>query len=162
MQGHQEASFDSKSLAVSEQTSIWHSLLQDQKNFYSPDSLALLSGGFIVGGLMANTVLDRTFNRHFQQSVRRASSDEWFEKLHASKELGNGRYSLPVFILAISTRYLPENTFSDSMQLASTWGGTFLTRFHPGCTTHVGDATGCGGIETRRIGIAFISLATVC
>ncbi len=68
----------------------------DQKNFYSAESLTLLGGGLIVGGAMANSSIDDGIHRHFQSSVRGATSDDWFESLHASKELGNGVYTLPV------------------------------------------------------------------
>ncbi len=72
----------------------------DQKNFYSAESLTLLGGGLIVGGAMANSSIDDGIHRHFQSSVRGATSDDWFESLHASKELGNGMYTLPVFATA--------------------------------------------------------------
>ncbi len=57
----------------------------DQKNFYSAESLTLLGGGLIVGGAMANSSIDDGIHRHFQSSVRGATSDDWFESLHASK-----------------------------------------------------------------------------
>lgn len=114
---------------INKRDSIWHSLLLDQKNFYSADSVVFLSSCFVVGGLMANTGLDRTLNRHFQQSVRRASTDEWFEGLHANKELGNGRYSLPVYLLAMSSKYLPDDVFPKSTRTLSTWGERSMRGF---------------------------------
>ena len=80
--------------------SLWQKVQSDHKNYYSADSLAWMTGGFAVGALMANTSIDDGIHRHFQVSVRSASSDDWFESLHAQKELGNGRYTIPVFAAA--------------------------------------------------------------
>jgi hypothetical protein len=77
--------------------SVAERLMSDQWRFYSPDSILLLGLTFGAGGIMANTQMDEQFQRHFHSSVMSATSDEWSEKLHASKELGDGRYSLPVF-----------------------------------------------------------------
>lgn len=88
----------------------WQSLWDDQKNFYSPVSLAWIGSGLAVGGILANTNLDENLHHHFQGSVRGATSDEWFESLHASKELGNGLYTLPLFATAWAAgEILPDN-----------------------------------------------------
>jgi len=89
-------SFDEKSNESSNRGSVWRRLTDDQFHFYSSDSL--LGIGLLVGAgaATANTDLDNQIHKHFQASVRNASSDDWFEFLHANKELGNGVYSLPV------------------------------------------------------------------
>ena len=81
---------------LSESATIWDRLVGDQSHFYSNDSL--LNLGLLVGAgaAVANTDLDNQLQKHFQSSVRGASSNGWFEYLHANKELGNGRYSLPI------------------------------------------------------------------
>lgn len=83
-----------------EQWTLWSQVKADHANFYSKESLTWLAGGFGVGAIMANTSLDGGIQNHFQSSVHSASSDEWLHGLHAQKELGNGRYTLPLFAAA--------------------------------------------------------------
>lgn len=105
-------------------------LWSDQLNFYSPESLTLLGGGLIAGAAVANTRLDEGIQRHFQSSVRGATSDDWFESLHASKELGNGRYTLPVFASAWALgELMPENEY---LQTSSRWGARSIRAFAVG------------------------------
>lgn len=83
-----------------EPLTLWKRVKLDHANYYSKESLTWLAGGFGVGAIMANTSLDGGIQNHFQSSVISASSDDWIETLHAQKELGNGRYTLPVFAAA--------------------------------------------------------------
>lgn len=71
-------------------------VVNDHRQFYSPESLTWLGGGLAVGAAIANASSDQGIYTHFQTSVRGATSDEWSETLHANKELGNGIYTLPV------------------------------------------------------------------
>ncbi|QDV49805.1 PAP2 superfamily protein [Gimesia fumaroli] len=82
------------------QLTLWSQIKTDHANYYSRKSLTWLAGGFGVGAIMANTSLDGGIQNHFQSSVHSASSDEWLHGLHAQKELGNGRYTLPLFAAA--------------------------------------------------------------
>jgi E1-E2 ATPase len=108
-------------------STILERLWDDQKNFYSPESVTLLAGGLVVGGLMANTSIDEDIHRHFQSSIRGATSDEWFESLHASKELGNGLYTLPVFATAWATGELfPDNKL---VEMSGQWGERSIRGF---------------------------------
>ncbi len=107
--------------------SLLDRLLQDQKNYYSAESLSLLCGGLIVGASMANTSIDESIHRHFQSSIRNANSDDWFESLHASKELGNGKYTLPIFAGAWALGKLaPDNRFVEN---TGTWGERSMRGF---------------------------------
>ena len=83
-------------IQVAADASIGERLLADQRNYYSSESLAGLGLMFGAGAIAANTNIDSQLQEHFQASVRGASSDEWFEFLHANKELGNGLYTLPI------------------------------------------------------------------
>ena len=76
--------------------SWWKRLSADQLNFYSRESLLSLGLVFATGATVANTDTDAQLQRHFQASIRGASSREWFDFFHANKELGNGVYTLPV------------------------------------------------------------------
>lgn len=80
--------------------SLWSRIKQDHANYYSRESLLWLAGGFGVGAMIANTSLDGGIQNHLQSSVLSASSDEWLETFHAQKELGNGRYTIPIFAAA--------------------------------------------------------------
>ncbi|GAB4143996.1 MAG: hypothetical protein Tsb009_15490 [Planctomycetaceae bacterium] len=72
------------------------------------------------GAVLANTNMDRNISRHFQMSVRNATSDDWFESLHAQKELGNGLYTIPVFATAWGIgKIFPESTLATT---SGTWG----------------------------------------
>lgn len=79
---------------------LWSKIKLDHANYYSKESLTWLAGGFGVGAIIANTSLDGGIQNHFQSSVLSASSDEWLHGLHAQKELGNGRYTLPAYAAA--------------------------------------------------------------
>jgi len=117
----------SKLLEQERPASLISRVWEDQKNFYSPESLTLLGGGLIIGGAMANSSIDDGIHRHFQSSVRGATSDDWFESLHASKELGNGMYTLPVFATAWAAGELfPENAF---VETSGRWGERSLRGF---------------------------------
>ncbi len=76
--------------------SVWRRLADDQSNFYSRDSILALGLVFGTGAALANSDADVQIEKHFQASVRGATSDDWFEFLHANKELGNGVYTLPI------------------------------------------------------------------
>jgi|GEM_PF-1046021 len=93
-------------------------LLNDQLNFYSPDSLLVLGSGFLVGGLVANTKLDQQMYDAFQDRVSSANGTRQF--LHSSKNLGNGYYVVPVFaaLWGIGTLF-PE---MEGLQITGRWG----------------------------------------
>jgi hypothetical protein len=106
---------------------LWQRIKSDHAKYYDPYSLTLLAGGFLAGAAVANTQLDQQIQTHFQSSVRDANSDDWFESLHASKEMGNGKYTLPVFAMA----WAAGEIFDDSPTLTVTgqWGERSLRSF---------------------------------
>ncbi|WP_404309125.1 phosphatase PAP2 family protein [Neorhodopirellula lusitana] len=112
---------------VSGRRTLWQRIKADHAFYYDLHSFKMLAGGFLVGAAIANTQLDQGIQDHFQVSVRGASSDDWFESLHSSKELGNGRYSLPVFAAA----WAAGAFFDESPALATTgrWGERSLRTF---------------------------------
>jgi hypothetical protein len=107
--------------------SLGEKLLRDQMSFYSKESGANLLMAFGVGALLANSEMDGKIQKHFQISVRGGRSDEWFEFLHANKEIGNGVYTLPIF----GSLWL-ANTYIDgpkSFETAGVWGERSLRAF---------------------------------
>jgi hypothetical protein len=109
------------------QQTILQRLLADQKNYYSGDSLLGLGGAFAMGGVFANTQLDHQIQKHFQSSVAGATSDEWFEFLHANKELGEGIYTLPI----MGAAWLSGEVFDGSPRMKSfgNWGERSMRGF---------------------------------
>ncbi len=90
----------------------------------------MLAAGFTVGGVMANTSIDRKLHDTFQENIRGAESDEWFEMLHANKELGNGLYTLPIFAAAWgSAELFPDNP---TAIIVGRWGERSLRAFAVG------------------------------
>lgn len=103
--------------------SIWN----DQLNFYSSESLLLIGVSLGAGAAIANTQLDGDIQRHLQSSLHHANSDEWLEGLHANKELGDGRYTLPIFASAWALgSILPPSQFSDGSRI---WGQRTIRGF---------------------------------
>ncbi len=96
----------------------------------------MLGGGLLVGASMANTSFDRTIQSHIQSSVRSASSDDWFNAFHSSKELGDGVYTLPLFATAWATgELLPESVVASKM---GTWGERSIRGFVVGAPPLIG------------------------
>ena len=119
-----------------EKLTLISKIVSDHRNYYSPESLTLLGGGFAVGSVMANTSIDRQIDKHFQSSIRNANSDDWFETFHSSKEMGNGKYTLPLFAGAwIVGELLPESRFTPSI---GTWGERSLRGFLVGAPPLIG------------------------
>lgn len=95
--------------------------------FYSKDSVLKL--GLVLGAssLIANTSADEQLQKHFQSSVRGATSDNWFEFLHASKELGNGVYTLPIMGAAWIAKEVIDGP--PAFETFGTWGERSLRGF---------------------------------
>jgi hypothetical protein len=79
----------------------WNSILADHAEFYSPEGLLWLAGGFGAGAVVANTNFDeRVIRDEYTENVILARSDHLYEALHEPKVLGNGWYTVPVFAAA--------------------------------------------------------------
>ncbi|WP_197440332.1 phosphatase PAP2 family protein [Polystyrenella longa] len=79
---------------------------------------------------MANSSIDEKLRHKVQQNIRSATSDDWFEMLHAQKELGNGYYTLPLF----AASWMVGEVFDEDPRaaLAGTWGERSLRAFAVG------------------------------
>ncbi len=107
--------------------SIASRLVSDQSNFYSRELLLGLGVVVGAGAAIANTSADEQLQKHFQSSVRGASSDDWFEFLHANKELGNGVYTLPI----MGAAWLASEAIDGppALEAAGNWGERSLRGF---------------------------------
>lgn len=78
-----------------------HGIVADFKNFYSPESLIGLAGGFAAGAIMANSSFDEHVLRDtYLDNIVFAPNDDLYEKLHEPKFLGDGIYTIPAFLVA--------------------------------------------------------------
>ena len=113
--------------AVLNRGTLWERIKLDHRKYYDLYSFKLLAGGFLIGASVANTQLDQEIQDHFQTSVRGATSDDWFEGLHGSKELGEGHYTLPLFATAWAAgAYFDETLF---LVTSGRWGERSLRSF---------------------------------
>ncbi len=111
----------------SDKLPLFARILTDHQNFYSPESLTLLGAGLVVGGAMANSSADQSLQHAAQSAVRNANSDDWFESLHGSKEVGDGVYTLPIFASAWAVgEVIPDSKIAKTSGL---WGERSLRGF---------------------------------
>lgn len=102
----------------------WHYVAEDYHNFYSCESLTCLAGAFGAGALMANTGFDETMQQAWQKSVAPTDLGTFF---HDCKNMGEGRYALPVFGIAALTGYVFEGR--PAGDLIGAWGARSLRMF---------------------------------
>jgi hypothetical protein len=113
--------FPSRHSSHGDQPSIWKRVGRDYSSFYRRDALFRFGAGFGVGALMANTNIDHEIHRTVQSRIRNANSDEWFEYFHASKELGNPLYAVPILVSAWFVGSQLEESVP-AMHFAGDWG----------------------------------------
>ena len=105
----------------------WHQVARDYRNFYSCESLTCLTGALGAGALMANTGFDTTMQNAWMTGVEPTSVGTFFE---GCKDVGEGRYSLPIFGAAYATGLVFEgNPMGD---VVGEWGGRSLRMFAVG------------------------------
>ena len=75
-------------------------VLRDYKNFYACDRLVCLTAAFGAGALMANTGFDTTMQDAWQTGVQPTELGTFFS---GCKDIGEGRYTLPIFATAAAT-----------------------------------------------------------
>jgi membrane-associated phospholipid phosphatase len=105
----------------------WHQVASDYRNFYSCGNLTCLAGAFGAGALMANTGFDSTMQTAWINGVKPTNLGTFFS---GCKDIGEGRYSLPIFGAAYATGLVFEgNPFGD---VVGEWGGRSLRMFAVG------------------------------
>ncbi len=99
----------------------WAGIRSDHGYYYSVESLSWLTMGLGVGAVMANTGFDEHAVRsEYAESVVFAPSDELYEALHEPKFLGDGNYTIPVYVVAALAAPLIEDL--PLGQPAAHWG----------------------------------------
>ena len=101
-----------------------YKVLEDYRNFYSCDSLVCLTAAFGAGALMANTGFDTTMQTAWQTGVEPTGLGTFFS---GCKDIGEGRYALPIFGAAAATGLVFEgNPVGD---VVGEWGSRSLRIF---------------------------------
>ena len=102
-------------------TGLWDNVLRDHGNYYSRNNLALLAVGTGVAGVIANTRADGFINDDvYQDTVRNARTDEYFEAIHSMKLFGEGKYALPLYATAVTAGWLVDG--EGGLGAAGQWG----------------------------------------
>lgn len=107
-------------LAVDETTgnndkSIFATISDDYSNFYSRDRLTRLGIAFVVGGVAANTNVDMSVRDWYQDKVRNDQTNAWSSEednnaAFRAKLFGEGKYMVPVALLAASANLISDDT----------------------------------------------------
>jgi hypothetical protein len=101
-----------------------HKVWNDYRNFYDCNGLVCLSAAFGAGALMANTGFDQTMQNAWQTGVEPTGLGTFFS---GCKDMGEGRYALPIFGAAAATGLVFEgNPFGD---VVGEWGSRSLRMF---------------------------------
>lgn len=101
-----------------------YKVLEDYRNFYSCESLVCLGAAFGAGALMANTGFDTTMQGAWQTGVEPTQLGSFFS---GCKDIGEGRYVLPVFgAAAVAGLVFEGNAAGD---VVGEWGSRTLRMF---------------------------------
>ncbi len=95
--------------------SIGSTISNDYGNFYSKDRLIRLGIAFGLGGIAANTNVDMSIRNWYQDSVRSEKTNSWASNISNpsgfyAKTFGEGKYMVPVALLAASINYIDTDT----------------------------------------------------
>ena len=101
-----------------------YKVLEDYRNFYSCDSLVCLTAAFGAGAIMANTGFDVTMQDAWQRGVRPTDLGTFFSGV---KDVGEGRYVLPIFGAAAVTGLVFEG--NPAGDVVGEWGSRSLRMF---------------------------------
>jgi len=90
-------------------------IADDYGNFYSHDRLIRLGIAFGLGGVAANTNIDMNIRNWYQDKVRNEQTDSWASNIENpsgfyAKTFGEGKYMVPVALLAAGVNLIDEDT----------------------------------------------------
>lgn len=124
-------------------------IVEDHGEFYDSDTLGGLGRGIILASAVANTTADRELHASFQTSVRGATTDDWFDFLHANEMLGDGTYTLPIMAGAWGLGVLlPEDTHTTAMR---EWGERSMRSFLVGAPPLIALQKATGGSRPGEV-----------
>ena len=110
------------------QTSIGETVADDYSAYYSKDRLTRLGIAFGLGAVAANSNIDMNLRNAYQDKTRNAQTNSWSSDRTTSlsfnaKFFGEGKYMIPVALLAASV-----NTFNTDTAVGS-WGANTSRAF---------------------------------
>jgi hypothetical protein len=97
---------------------------EDYRNFYACESLVCLTAAFGAGAIMANTGFDTTMQDAWQRGVRPTDLGTFFS---GCKDIGEGKYALPIFGAAAATGLVFEG--NPAGDVVGEWGSRSLRIF---------------------------------
>jgi hypothetical protein len=101
-----------------------HQIAEDYRNFYDCEGLVSTAAAFGAGAIMANTGFDDTMQNAWQRGVEPTGLGTFFS---GCKDIGEGRYVLPIFGVAAATGAVFEgNPVGD---VVGEWGARSLRMF---------------------------------
>jgi hypothetical protein len=101
-----------------------HKVAEDYRNFYGCESLVCLTAAFGAGALMANTGFDDTMQSAWMRGVEPTGVGTFFS---GCKDIGEGRYVLPIFGVAAATGLVFEG--NPAGDVVGEWGSRTLRMF---------------------------------
>jgi len=103
---------------------LGHKIVEDYRTFYGCENLVCLSAAFGAGALLANTGFDDTMQTAWQQGVEPTGLGTFFS---GCKDIGEGRYALPIFgVAALTGAVFEGNPVGD---VVGEWGSRSLRMF---------------------------------
>lgn len=111
----QQSAQAAEEITTTASPSIGSTISNDYGNFYSKDRLIRLGIAFGLGGIAANTNVDMSIRNWYQDSVRSEKTDSWSSNINYpsgfyAKTFGEGKYMVPVALLAASINYIDTDT----------------------------------------------------
>jgi len=82
-------------------------ILQDHRNLYSPEGLALLGAGFGAGGALAHSQVDEEFQTWYQEHLQSSATADFSRSV---KPLGEGYVAIPVLAAGLLAGELYDDT----------------------------------------------------
>ena len=96
---------------------IWETIKQDHKDFYSSARLIRIGIALGIGGIMANTNIDEKIQDDYQDNLRSSSTDNFAKVV---KTFGEGTYMIPLSLFtAALPEFIPE---SSATSIIGQWG----------------------------------------
>jgi len=94
---------------------IADTIADDYRGYFSKDRLTRLGIAIGLGGIAANTNIDTNIRNWYQDKVRNEQTDSWASSEDSNaafraKLFGEGKYMVPVALLAASVNYLDTDT----------------------------------------------------
>lgn len=95
--------------------SIGSTIADDYRGYYSKGRLTRLGIAFGLGAVAANTNIDMNIRNWYQDKVRNDQTNSWASKIgdpsgFYAKTFGEGKYMVPVALLAASVNLMDEDT----------------------------------------------------